>query len=1030
MFRALLLAFMSSMASAHGNWRSHERRWHHPRTSGVDTTAPDFTLVVMGLLLLPFVTGQNYVARPFGDETIYLQFDAEEMPVDFDAPVPDINILCQPNVSALLDIPNCTDYSTLEPEDHWVCYNPSTGVEEIDDEIDTLDLFFPNHENCTTLAVAATSGATGTAPFFDMQQQNNAYVCRKDVDMAKEFVFTDSGDRVGAECTAYTEDPNGTWPCTNTHGFLSTVTSIVADYTLNAEACLIPIVIRDTREDLVEACKTVSGLCTGTAAFCSSPGVVCAISPISSTAFCSVGYSVPMFVHGRDTEAERRTERACELRSFYREPKDPVDRAVFTNCTTNYDGRALSTSCDADFSASHVAFGWTDVVASEDKATRVLVPQTTKNRGGVIEVNIASLDNSKLLRRTIILKERGNCEPASCVVCSEFFTQWRCVSAGMRFLIVLASAVPIVLGIILIRIAMELLLWVYWIISPCTSMCKYAARGKKDNKKVTMDGLKQAARAGALAALAISAPRAWSREVIPSSCVGGISHVSDVPTCIRNVTTETCTHTLGLTASIGMQGGSACYSLKNEQGEAMEELEIHYESAIAAAPLDHLYYTGYWSMVHENRNRCPLAPGAHCSAEQCSNVNYPTNEHAYNNLKNAKLQAIPGVTGCKRGAYSCGVPLIKTFPSCLYHRYGFDVTSKGAIMLPRKLQTDVTLQIRLGGVTIARFTAGTNNTVTAGGFSVGLTAVSYHSPVHLGEEKVYVSRDNGHTNVSLVVAAPKDTPILGMFGDIQSDSLIGLGDRAKSAFADGMITVGGTGDHINFLENNRRRVAAYLPGTHGTRYWNSDGSKIWTVVEESVGIILHIETTKKIVVSRKIDRVCPVIDFIKINSEGCHSCDAGFSVTITAYSECLGGPVAVTSSTDDVIIGTGILKLRQGDEETDADEFRIICKAKTANVDFDMIFTAGDEQTTLAISGRLKEPNDIDPSRPTPTPGDRDKVSSSDWWSGLLKSLGFGSPALGWFMGIVYFLLAVAIFTKVVSFCCARFAKAAEDSLG
>lgn len=521
-------------------------------------------------------------------------------------------------------------------------------------------------------------------------------------------------------------------------------------------------------------------------------------------------------------------------------------------------------------------------------------------------------------------------------------------------------------------------------------------------------------------------------------CSDGLVIPANSINCVSfNSTTEDCTASYTITATIQTAGLSTCFTLKDEKDNVAFIGTVTYNQMIDRISLSRSYYTGRWYGTGESKHRCNGA--GNCNTQTCSTCCNTRN--AGGELYMLESTGYPGETIC-HGSCQCvgcgGCPVCA--PSCVYSGYGIipDAGNLYSVYSLNQRSKRPTVTLALESVTGEKSGASVEYTgyrTDVNGFSLYVVGTFEGDYTEFGTQKV-IKSENYANSVWMYSASEPNQPQRGAIGDIQADSLIQLQTPGVNNFRFDKAIVsrvqGTYSDQFTFATCGIDQVGNFLkpfPTVIGGNSWSYTNGELISNITTAPAILYTIETPVGLKFQRVVYKVCPKALFK--SASGCYNCLLGFQIIIEASSLCRDGPVTFYTEDPTIHLHTSSIILTtstknytiSGTTTKSENDFNLLLYGNGGNFTINVAFTAVFE-STVSNDTDYKNNND-GRGGSNPVNWDDIKDSFSNVLPGFLEDL-FGSGLPSWkqwliligfiIVCIVTFILLIPVFRWAISY--------------
>jgi len=222
---------------------------------------------------------------------------------------------------------------------------------------------------------------------------------------------------------------------------------------------------------------------------------------------------------------------------------------------------------------------------------------------------------------------------------------------------------------------------------------------------------------------------------------------------------------------------------------------------------------------------------------------------------------------------------------------------------------------------IREVTTDATESIPVPGMVIKLNGIFSQTVTDMSNDFIMVHVATATTNepTRWVPAAPRNQPISGMIGDIQSSSMNNLLSPTQSSFAyaPSLFTrvEGETTEGFEWVESGytRRLVYPTFPMISRGDIWNLRGSELVSNLTSPSTLDFSIKLDGTFAISQRVTLVCPKIELL--SASGCYSCEKGSIIAAKLRSTCGDGVALLESSDPEVLIYSSHIALSTADEE-------------------------------------------------------------------------------------------------------------------
>jgi hypothetical protein len=404
-----------------------------------------------------------------------------------------------------------------------------------------------------------------------------------------------------------------------------------------------------------------------------------------------------------------------------------------------------------------------------------------------------------------------------------------------------------------------------------------------------------------------------------------------INSCVQSGAQETCNLILEGTLTLRI-GESSCLSVSDKEGNFLATIVVNYEQMSAQAPLATQYYTSDWSLHEASTIRCHGASGCdngHCgewkkTMDVCAQAG--SNSHMKFNCQ-APYSTYPGMNWCSNQrpeGFTCMGGLEPNDSCVVYTNYIQPEGPVYQVMIPTEVDYVPYISIAVlshdpdtitGDGLFIMGSGGSVSTATGLAFTI---VGNYAGPDTIFGSKAIIVNT---ANTSLAYygdIAPVGSPILGIWGDIQSQSASGFSTNNKRwpnagfIFTPTMMTCNDNKAGVRHcVPTNNRGVptssasSTVLPAKIGKSYWyyDPDRNMLLSNMSNPGALVVGVSITGNgISITKQSNQVCP--DIVALNATGCYNCESGVTLQVTATSDCGSGHARLSADANYVILDT------------------------------------------------------------------------------------------------------------------------------
>jgi len=421
---------------------------------------------------------------------------------------------------------------------------------------------------------------------------------------------------------------------------------------------------------------------------------------------------------------------------------------------------------------------------------------------------------------------------------------------------------------------------------------------------------------------------------LTEACTTGVFIPTTFSTCTRfNLTTEVCTSTFSLTATIPYPGASTCLYLKTPDNQILAELSFEYLEMRATLGVITEYYTSSWSANSQSNKRCPKTENC---PKNCAAVNDNQIRNAYGELTDSVTTTFPGRVRCRSscGCASCGCFYCQD--GCVFS--GIGLYGKGDIAQVKSIQSmtyspslTISMKDSNGYKNMSVINSGQCSTFGQD-YKVCIIGSLQGDTTIFGQDKIVEVGGKSY----FVGASNRGFPVSNTIGDIQGVSPSSFSGTHNFIYAPNLWTISEeeTRDNYNLESPGLDRVSSgkLIPTIIGGNLWMKQpiSNQYYSSLTSPGALLFTFESTRNVSFTRVLNIVCPKGSLV--TASGCYNCNKGSSAIIKLKSECLGGSVYIKTLDETITIQNLALTIT-----TTESEYNVRFLTNKANVDFEMI---------------------------------------------------------------------------------------------
>lgn len=416
--------------------------------------------------------------------------------------------------------------------------------------------------------------------------------------------------------------------------------------------------------------------------------------------------------------------------------------------------------------------------------------------------------------------------------------------------------------------------------------------------------------------------------------------------CVTVSGIKTCEMMFSAQITLPFLHSEGCLTFVDSTGAVWANMTIKYKEAKDIIATRHLYYSSNWQGLSESVHLCRSV--GECTADLCETWD-PT--VVSSRMQNDLVASFPGISTCYRscGCVSCGGCALCT-PSCVVGRFALiPITgTKIQVESPNAILHTYEVEIDSDGHSITLDQA---NTVI-GKLSLTILGTLTGDAAVFGTNK-FIRND---THLLYGAASDPNAPVASFIGDIQSNSPSIDTESGQSSFifAGSIATLvqNSLQATYQFQQSGFNHLAHYpsTPFRLGPYIIDQEDGVVIGLNSNPGALVLSIETTEPIIVSRTLDYVCPEATFLNIS--GCYNCLEPAKAVISVKSSCSNGIVQLRSA---LTLTTLTLRITTAYQFY---EVYFISATKDVDATLDLIGTG--QTTSVRLTGTLFSDDLID----------------------------------------------------------------------
>lgn len=690
----------------------------------------------------------------------------------------------------------------------------------------------------------------------------------------------------------------------------------------------------------------------------------------------------------------------------------------------------LSTFAIAVIRSTSFLISCTQPICIKEVPTELLISD------GILHVSVYLDDNLAAVADFPIIKS-DTCTIVDCVfLCKEYFTHFICYSTATQAFISISFIVSLIVIVSTISFLIyKLIVLCYPTIMMNFNMIVKAKNKEEENLPETSEELEvldsDPSPVNTPKEVKIMIPRAGSRKPklldgsftifiiilltinANAECIGTTTLISQITECLHtseNILSQ-CSINLNTQVVLPNIGAASCISFfDTKTNTPLGEIKVSLDSVKIKGHLSHQYFTSDWSILTSSSKYCS-GTTTYCGSSACELTSSDDDS-----MLTGEATLYPGVVQCRSSCGCAGCGCISCADACLYSKYSFKPHG-GAYRVLQIVGFSVIPILNIS-VTVAGQTSYLQNEFVGDELEFGnftftnIGAISY-PPIHFGDKGLVMN----NTHAYIEEFCKLGDPCFGLPGDLQTEYHNWVeGPQYYFSFPHELIPSLEQPNSISFDAPESgisimRRLSSKFPFSQSEIFWTTNGVGLIGFDSNPPPIIFYINTPSDIEFKILVTKVCPILLNVKTN--GCYSCNNGFSFVLSSKSSCDSGSVRISINTKNRIT---LFQNSVVITETEKN-FTIPAQSMDRLISGEITLSWGSINSTLQFNGALSEPPLIQQHMINFTHSHFDTVPVdeqliSDWWNSLPSSL----DGLKYTILIILIIVAIAI-TCLIFYC-------------